>query len=44
MLTGFSQALDASQLILNPTETALVLKNRVTGTLLSVPIPQETTD
>lgn len=43
-LMAFSQALDASQLTLNPTETELILKNRVTGALLSIPIPQETSD
>jgi len=44
VLTNFSQTLDASLLSLNSRETALTLKNRVTGALLSIPIPQETSD
>lgn len=44
VLMKFSQALDASQISLDPKETVVTLKNRVNGALISVPIPQETSD
>ena len=44
MLAGFSRALDASTLLMSPGGEILILKNRVTGGVLSIPLPQETSD
>lgn len=44
ILTDIPYTLDAASPIIDPNETVLVLKNRITGGLVTIPIPQETSD